>query len=362
MSPSTFKSMYLISKHDFEKNSSRDFKLSLENKDICDGGVNVSIKPVKNRKSNTKYISSEKEQFDNSPSQKQSNGYIEKNSRKSDEIQDIEQKNEFEKNNDIMKQNVNSIARDKIMHQANSSIQNKDMERSSNEKLNKTEIQQIQEYEPMARHKRKSKTFKSLYYRPNKASTKHLIRFKSQNVDPRIAKSKGSVKQNNNKNYNIKRQNNMSDNDEADARTTEYVGQQYPTIPFDSEKSDHNSEKLDHISDNMDNQMESVDDENKHGSINSSREKNNFSDMNQDQWVGSLKSKLNDRRVQFKRKRDTVGYRINPETDDIAKSLVTPSDFKYLDEADSDEYLSKWKSLKTVQQKPYSIKRFKSYS
>ena len=97
-------------------------------------------------------------------------------------------------------------------------------------------------------------------------------------------------------------------------------------------------------------------------STNSAEEKSNFADVNQDQWVGSLKSKLNDRRVQFKRKRDTVGYRINPETDDIAKSLVSPSDFKFLDKADSDEYLSKWKSLKTVQQKPYSIKRFKSYS
>ena len=64
----------------------------------------------------------------------------------------------------------------------------------------------------------------------------------------------------------------------------------------------------------------------------------------------------------FKRKRDSVGYRINPETDEIAKSLVTPADFKFLDEADSNEYLSKWKSLKSVQQKPYSIKRFKPYN
>ena len=46
----------------------------------------------------------------------------------------------------------------------------------------------------------------------------------------------------------------------------------------------------------------------------------------------------------------------------IAKSLVKPSDFKFVDEADSNEYLSKWKSLKMDQQKPYSIKRFKPYS
>ena len=55
----------------------------------------------------------------------------------------------------------------------------------------------------------------------------------------------------------------------------------------------------------------------------------------QDQWVGGLKSKLNDRRVQYKRKRDTVGYRINPDIDDIAKSLVTPSDFKFMNETEN---------------------------
>ena len=73
------------------------------------------------------------------------------------------------------------------------------------------------------------------------------------------------------------------------------------------------------------------------------------------------RQKLNDRRVQFKRKRDNVGYRINPELDDIAKSLVTPSDFKYMNETDSDEYLSRYKQLKRQDEKPYSIKRFKPY-
>ena len=71
MSPSTFKSMYLISKHDFEQKSSRDFKLSLENKDICDGGVNVSIKPVKNRKANVKYMHPRNGQLDNDNSTRQ---------------------------------------------------------------------------------------------------------------------------------------------------------------------------------------------------------------------------------------------------------------------------------------------------
>ena len=161
--------------------------------------------------------------------------------------------------------------------------------------------------------------------------------------------------------------NSRSDNDELNASSSENAAHQYPynhlehssdNLDHHSANLNHSSENVDHKSDKRDNQMEKVDTKDMDASTNSSLEKTN----GQDQWVGGLKSKLNDRRVQFKRKRDTVGYRINPETDDIAKSLVTPSDFKYLDEADSDEYLSKWKSLKTVQQKPYSIKRFKSYS
>ena len=158
--------------------------------------------------------------------------------------------------------------------------------------------------------------------------------------------------------------NSLSDNDELNASSAENIAQhQYPNnlLEHNSDNLDHlnhSSEKLDHISDNVDSQKENVDAKEMDASTNSLSEKA----YGQDQWIGGLKSKLNDRRVQFKRKRDVVGYRINPETDDIAKSLVKPSDFKFLDEADSDEYLSKWKSLKMDQQKPYSIKRFKPYT
>ena len=364
MSPSTFKSVYLISKHDFEKKSSKDFKLSLENKDICDGGVNVSIKPVKNRQANINYIPPNKEQFhdDNSPSQKRNSRYMEKDNKAiSDDIFDrkgIGQKSDYEKNNYILKRKFDTNDRDKIVNQENSGVQlqNKNVERRSIEDLNETGITKIQEYKAMPEHRMKRRTFKGPYFRPNKASTRKLIRFKSQNVDPRIGKNKGRLKLNNIQNYNTESQNALSNNDEANAHTTEYIGQQYPTIHLD-----HNTKNLDNPSDNMDN-MENIDTTEKDASTNSAGEKTNFADVNQDQWVGSLKSKLNDRRVQFKRKRDTVGYRINPDIDDIAKSLVTPSDFKFLDKADSDEYLSKWKSLKTGEQKPYSIKKFKSYS
>ena len=81
--------------------------------------------------------------------------------------------------------------------------------------------------------------------------------------------------------------------------------------------------------------------------------------MKDDQWLGRIKSRLNDKRVQFKRKRDTVGYRINP--DDISKSLIKPSDFTYLNQTESADYLDKWKSLKELRKIPFRNKRFKPY-
>ena len=46
---SAFKTMYLVSKSDIDKNGKKNFKLSLQNKDICDGGMSVSVKPIKTR-------------------------------------------------------------------------------------------------------------------------------------------------------------------------------------------------------------------------------------------------------------------------------------------------------------------------
>jgi hypothetical protein len=79
-----------------------------------------------------------------------------------------------------------------------------------------------------------------------------------------------------------------------------------------------------------------------------------------EQWIEGLKSKINDRRVQFKRKRNTVGYRITPE--DVNKSLIKPSDFNFLTPAQSEVFLDKWKPLKELKEKKnFTNKRFKPY-
>ena len=52
MVETTFKTMYLVSKSDLDNLENNNFKLSLQNKNICDGGMNVSVKPIKTRAQN----------------------------------------------------------------------------------------------------------------------------------------------------------------------------------------------------------------------------------------------------------------------------------------------------------------------
>jgi hypothetical protein len=87
--------------------------------------------------------------------------------------------------------------------------------------------------------------------------------------------------------------------------------------------------------------------------------RNNLEDKKNEQWIEGLKSRLNARRVQFKRKKDTVGYRIVPE--DAAKSLLAPSDFTFLDPRVSQEFQGSWKPLSELKQTPFKNKRFKPY-
>ena len=105
------------------------------------------------------------------------------------------------------------------------------------------------------------------------------------------------------KNYrnNILSENSLSDNDEPNAGSDENIALPYNHLEHNSDNHVESSENLDHISDNMDNHVENVDAKEMDVSTNSSLENTNV----QDQWVGGLKSKLNDRRVQYKRKRDT---------------------------------------------------------
>merc|ERR1712077_71345 len=62
MAGPTFKTMYLVSTSDLDNNNRNDnnakknFKLSLQNRDICDGGMSVSVKPIKTRVRNKQNV------------------------------------------------------------------------------------------------------------------------------------------------------------------------------------------------------------------------------------------------------------------------------------------------------------------
>ena len=357
MSPSTFKSMYLMSKHDLETNSSRDFKLSLENKDICEGGVNVSIKPVKNRISKDKNIHSENGQT-NSASKWQKSA---ETNYKFGEASGV--KDDNEKSNENLKHNLDDSFIDGITHQTDSGGPNKKEAKRTIDYLSDTRSKEDGDYAPIYQPKMKKLIRNRPNFRHSKASAKNVIRLKSQKVDKRIVKKESRPKLKNEQNRNIENiidpGDRLSDKEDLNSKSTENALQQYP-----SNQLDHNSDLYDISYNPIDNPIENHTENGKikHSNDESLENANSRGENDmQDQWIGSLKSKLNDRRVQFKRKRDTVGYRINPDTDDIAKSLVKPSDFKFLNEENSDEYLSKYKLLKKSEQKPYSIKRFKPY-
>ena len=76
-----------------------------------------------------------------------------------------------------------------------------------------------------------------------------------------------------------------------------------------------------------------------------------------DQWIRSVKSTP---RTQFKRKKDTISYRVNPL--DVNKSILKPTDFKFLNKEDSAEILDKWKPLSELKKEPLKTKRFKPYN
>ena len=41
--------------------------------------------------------------------------------------------------------------------------------------------------------------------------------------------------------------------------------------------------------------------------------------------------------------------------------MIKPSDFTYLNQTESADYLDKWKSLKELRKKPFKNKKFKPY-
>ena len=440
MAGDTFKTMYLVSKSHLNNTSNDLFKLFVQNKDICDGGMNVSVKPIKPR--NTKYNTEYKTDGDreleptieNTPHPEQNNqnenypdisdnydkpesnnnkhqtaiytqpqisfkNTIDEPTQLSDKSKiDTNQNNhdnkEFEEekaqeNNQIPKRDsldtnfnfntgrtnfkhypfvrgnkrkplIKNVSSKKPSLQNNNNYKNNEFKQTDYNNLHNN--YESEEIDDNNLQKRLNELRYNFDYPPSTSNESNAIADKNINN-----KSSSSIEHKNYKNVNIKQVS-------LGPSVNHYSNRQYPPMRANRRKSkikEINSEKpllggMDENNRREKRKESSLKKVSNHPppmagqQVKKIKVMDNLEDKKNDQWIGGLKSRLNARRVQFKRKRDTVGYRIVPN--DATKSLLVPSDFTFLDPGVSQEFQGRWKPLSEMKQKPFKNKRFKPYS
>ena len=396
MARSTFKTMYLVSKSDLENrndnNAKKNFKLSLQNRDICDGGMSVSVKPIKTRvrkkqkvekTTNVQLDVSDSEDGDENilalpakkiqqypyarfkaqstesiPQTKQqlsSSGFRSGNHFKylnnddGDKMHDIEFENSsplnvVEYKGSDLRNNEDNPSPPNIKNYHNKDHKDNDADSTVNPEYNSIpsniedyisndKSEKIGQRSKRVKYDEKVKGFKI-----RRLQKRHSKKFKKKFLDNQRSQNISRPEElplNQNENQIMLQDENRDASEDEDSQKR-YINKE------------HETEKVD------DNQINNSVPNLKKRKILDDVEK-----MKEDQWLGRIKSRLSDKRVQFKRKRDNIGYRINP--DDISKSLIKPSDFTYLNQTESADYLDKWKSLKELRKKPFKNKRFKPY-
>ena len=396
MARSTFKTMYLVSKSDLENrndnNAKKNFKLSLQNRDICDGGMSVSVKPIKTRvrkkqkvekTTNVQLDVSDSEDGDENilalpakkiqqypyarfkaqstesiPQTKQqlsSSGFRSGNHFKylnnddGDKMHDIEFENSsplnvVEYKGSDLRNNEDNPSPPNIKNYHNKDHKDNDADSTVNPEydsipsniedyISNDKSEKIGQRPKRVKYDEKVKGFKI-----RRLQKRHSKKFKKKFLDNQRSQNISRPEElplNQNENQIMLQGENRDASEDEDSQKR-YINKE------------HETEKVD------DNQINNSVPNLKKRKILDDVEK-----MKEDQWLGRIKSRLSDKRVQFKRKRDNIGYRINP--DDISKSLIKPSDFTYLNQTESADYLDKWKSLKELRKKPFKNKRFKPY-
>ena len=396
MARSTFKTMYLVSKSDLENrndnNAKKNFKLSLQNRDICDGGMSVSVKPIKTRvrkkqkvekTTNVQLDVSDSEDGDENilalpakkiqqypyarfkaqstesiPQTKQqlsSSGFRSGNHFKylnnddGDKMHDIEFENSsplnvVEYKGSDLRNNEDNPSPPNIKNYHNKDHKDNDADSTVNPEydsipsniedyISNDKSEKIGQRSKRVKYDEKVKGFKI-----RRLQKRHSKKFKKKFLD-------------NQRSQNISRPEELPLNQNEN---------QIMLQGEDRDASEDEDSQKRYI--NKEHETEKVDDNQINNSVPNLKKRKILDDvekMKEDQWLGRIKSRLSDKRVQFKRKRDNIGYRINP--DDISKSLIKPSDFTYLNQTESADYLDKWKSLKELRKKPFKNKRFKPY-
>ena len=423
---STFKTMYLVSKSDIDSNVKKNFKLSLQNKDICDGGMSVSVKPIKTRIRNKPKVEKKDKFYDDDDGEDEDEDYgkskfKQQYSKPTEQIppnfgfslKDANMAQRRSVNYDKSKQDFstyseessdddngqdktrwNEIKQLKRQRLENYSDNEKDEEQSDN--TAQMEKRQLVNYDEP---KQDSSTYLDMEEssddgrqdekRDDIDDKKYITYDKEQNsdnnkdikideedntMDESMKKSDGDVNQfRQGVNYKKKRKENKmkrlkkrkmigyAKQLSKKHREKDRIFDRKSSFPIEPTENDlgkediQSNENKKHKVDNNVNHQFNLED------INLKKRKilDDINKLKDDQWLRRIKSRLNDKRVQFKRKQDTVGYRINP--DDISKSLIKPSDFTYLNKNESADFLDKWKPLKELRSKPFKNKRFKPY-
>ena len=379
MARSTFKTMYLVSKSDLENRNDRkakkNFKLSLQNRDICDGGMSVSVKPIKTRVRNKQNIEKlTNVQLDATDSEDGNENILamQQYPNAGFKVQSTESNPGLKSGNHF--KNPNDDADDDSNDDWDKT-HDTDFEKSSS--LNMVEGPDLSNNEDDSSHSNVG-NYNNHDQKDNVSDSNpsniedHNNNDTNGQIGQRLKRIKHGEKR---KGYKIKRlqksYSKMFNRKFVDNKKLQRTSHS-EDIPLnqynnnlmlqyenrDSSKGEDNQKR--YI--NKEHDTEEVDDNQINKSVPNLKKRKILDDVQKikdDQWLGRIKSRLNDKRVQFKRKRDNIGYRINP--DDISKSLIKPSDFTYLNQTDSADYLDKWKSLKELRKKPFKNKRFKPY-
>ena len=384
MTRSTFKTMYLVSKSDLENRNDRkakkNFKLSLQNRDICDGGMSVSVKPIKTRVRNKQNVEKlTNVQLDATDSEDGNENILALREKKLQQYPNAGFKVQPTESNPGLKfgnhfKNPNSDA-DDDSNDDGDKTHDTDFEKSSS--LNMVEGPDLSNNEDDSSHSNVG-NYNNHDQKDNVSDSNpsniedHNNNDTNEQIGQRHKRIKHAEKR---KGYKIKRlqksYSKMFNRKFVDNKKLQRISHS-EDIPLnqynnnlmlqyenrDSSKGEDNQKR--YI--NKEHDTEEVDDNQINKSVPNLKKRKILDDVQKikdDQWLGRIKSRLNDKRVQFKRKHDTIGYRINP--DDISKSLIKPSDFIYLSQPESSDYLDKWKSLKELKKKPFKNKRFKPY-
>ena len=339
MNESSFKTMYLVNKNILD--GQKNFKLSIQNKDICTNGMNVMVRPIKQRKSKRLNVDAEHSQLDDQIGfDKEDNQNI---SSYGDDPYDADNKPRLEN------ENSQGAPPERINDPSNTTTaiaptyQKSSFDTSIFHEGDRGQVNPEHDLYNFNRNPSLKRENSS------EATEKSIKRAKTLNKTslPRVRKIKRYQLNKYQKRFK-KRQFHSTPNLSQSSRNSNPASlldsdAQSPIAPSnESSKTSFNDEKDKLVGPTIEN-----------------NKRQKMEDKIDDQWISGLKSRLNDRRVQFKRKNDTIGYRVIPE--DESRSIIKPTDFKFLDPVTSSELLGKWKTLKELKRKQHRAKRLKPF-